>query len=220
MKIFLNSFVPLVYTRHGVNAVNTYGFPEFIDGSCRREPDFQNPLPAITQLCRPGKLLPRLSCGDLVVYIAKKGYYGLNYPHWKFIAIIEVIDKLDNHQIAETFYLNNSLTVSQNIMCSSTAPYAYDQTHGLCGNLNKIRIPATIIRLWNHEYMTRSINYPEVAITKVYENHIYLNNPPIINEDIMRKIFGRLPVTQNPPYITAAELKNLLVNCTNSLAQV
>ena len=69
MEVFLNTFIPLAYNEFGRSNARSHNLPPFIDGSCRREPDFQNPFPAITQLCRPGKLVPRLSVGDLVIYL-------------------------------------------------------------------------------------------------------------------------------------------------------
>jgi hypothetical protein len=47
---FYNSFRPLLNTREGRAAIERFGLPPFIDGSCRREPDFQSEFPSISGL--------------------------------------------------------------------------------------------------------------------------------------------------------------------------
>jgi len=205
MKIFLNSFAPLCITPQGITAAATYSLPLFIDGSCRREPDFQNPNPAITQLCRPLKLVPRLSIGDLVIYITKLGRYGTKLPHWKFIGILEVIDIQPDHNTASLFYTSKSLPISQNLMCPLTIPFPFNMTHGLCGFKPNGLSHSRIITLWNNGYQGRANDYPQVAITRTWEKQLFLVNPPIITREMMVRIFKRIPVTQNPPYVTDEE---------------
>lgn len=57
-KIKLNSFRPLCSTQLELEAIEKYKLPPFIDASCRREPDFQNPLPSISALCRQVSFAP------------------------------------------------------------------------------------------------------------------------------------------------------------------
>jgi len=205
MAIFLNSFTPLATNKTGRASANKYNLPLFIDGSCRREPDFENTNPAITQLCRPTKLVTRLSKKDLVIYITKLSRYGTKQAHWKLISILEIIDIVPDHNSALTYYTNNKIPVSQNIICNSTTPYPLDYTHGINEN-NKNNTDANkVIRRWNAGYIYRAKQYPEVAITKVWNNVLYLNNPPKINHQMMNDIFGRIPGTQNPPKITNDE---------------
>ena len=71
--IKLNSFRPLCGTILGVEAISKYKFPPFIDASCRREPDFQNPFPSISALCRQGQFAPHLRKDDIVVYMTVGG---------------------------------------------------------------------------------------------------------------------------------------------------
>ena len=47
-KAYLVSYRPLSYNAYGRAAVYKYDLPPFIDGSCRREPDFESPFPSIT----------------------------------------------------------------------------------------------------------------------------------------------------------------------------
>jgi hypothetical protein len=208
MNVYLNTFKPICITRFGRKAITTFGLNPFIDGSCRREPDFENPYPAITQLCRPSKLVPRLSIGDLVIYLTIKGNYGDPTTHWKFIAILEVISIQLTHCCAANYYLANNIPISQNIICNQTIPFPIEMTHGSTGfkhgNLN----PYQIIKKWNWEYIKRAINFPEVAITRVWKNHLYLNNPPKITHEMMMNIFNRISGTQTPPKLKNTEWEN------------
>ena len=208
MAVYLNTFIPICFNGFGRNNAIAHGLPLFIDGSCRREPDFQNPFPAITQLCRPGKLVTRLSIGDLVIYLSKVGNYRNPPAHWNLIGILKVINLPINHSSAANYYLRNNIPVSQNIICNHTTPFPLNMTHGLSGfphgNLN----PNRIISIWDNGYISRSNNYPKVAITSVWDEHLYLNNPAQITHQMMMDIFNRIPGTQNPPRLTDVEWNN------------
>lgn len=205
MAVFLNSFIPLAYNRFGRESAKRNNLPLFIDGSCRREPDFQNPLPAITQLCRPGKLVTRLNVGDLVIYITKLGKYSKSTPHWNFIGILEVIDLAQDHIQAETYYNNKEIKVSQNIICNQTKAFPLDMTHGKSGFNHRSLPSQRIISIWNCCYVKRANDYPMVAITKVWDGNLNLTDPPEITREMIMNIFKRVPGTQTPPEISDRE---------------
>tara|TARA_R110002072_G_scaffold75624_1_gene177865 strand:+ start:8560 stop:9213 length:654 start_codon:yes stop_codon:yes gene_type:complete len=215
MNVYLNTFIPLAVNKFGRKNANAHNLPPFIDGSCRREPDFQNPFPAISQLCRPKKLVPRLSIGDYVIYITKQGRYGKPSVHWNFIAILEVVDFAQDHKQAEAYYLNNKLPISQNIICNQTSPFSLNKTHGWCGFNPDNLTPEKIIVQWNEVYVERAKANEKTAITKVWQNHLYLHNPPMITHQKMKEVFGRIPGTQNPPKLKIDEwmkFENLILN--------
>ena len=208
MSVFLNSFIPICINGFGIKNITENKLPNFIDGSCRREPDFQNLYPAITQLCRPGKLVPRLSVGDLVIYLTKLGNYGNPPAHWNFISILEVLSLQLNHCSAANYYLANNIPIAQNIICNHTAPFTLNMTHGLSGFPNGNLNPNRIISIWNNSYISRANNFSKVAITRVWKGHLHLNNPPQITRQMMMNIFDRIPGTQNPPKLTDVEWDN------------
>ena len=51
MRIYLSSFYPLICTNKGRKAVEEFNLPPYIDGSCRREPDFENEYPVKENKC-------------------------------------------------------------------------------------------------------------------------------------------------------------------------
>lgn len=208
MAVFLNSFTPLAVNKFGRAAAALHNLPLHIDGSCRREPDFENSKPAITQLCRPTKLVTRLNKNDLVIYITKLGRYGTKKAHWKLISILEVIEVVPDHNSALAYYTQNKIPVSQNIMCESTSPFPLDYTHGINENNKNNTDAVRVIEKWNIGYMYRAKHYLEVAITQVWNDVLYLDNPPIINHQMMTSIFGRIPGTQNPPKLSNVEWQN------------
>ena len=207
MAIFLNSFTPLATNKFGRLVSGKYKIPLFIDGSCRREPDFENPNPAITQLCRPGKLVTRLNKGDIIIYITKIGKYGTKIEGWRLISILEVVEIKQSHKEACDYYLKKGIPVSQNIICSKTKPFPLDKTHKINDNVRVYSDENEIIRRWNAGYEIRARRYPEVAITKIWNNVLFLNTPPNIDRNTMTYIFGRIPGTQTPPEITNNEWK-------------
>lgn len=209
MAVFLNSFTPLAVNKIGRASATKYNMPLFIDGSCRREPDFENSKPAITQLCRPTKLVTRLSNNNLIIYITKLGSYGTKQAHWKLISILEVISIVPDHNSALNYYLNNKIPVSQNIICNNAnESFALDKTHRICGFDTIGLTPEAIITQWDHNYTFRANNFSQVAITKAWRNTLNINNPLTITRQMMISIFGRIPGTQNPPRLSDIEWQN------------
>jgi hypothetical protein len=51
-RCFLATFRPFTYTAGGRRAVQEYGLPSFIDGTCRREPDVESSFPSVLAACR------------------------------------------------------------------------------------------------------------------------------------------------------------------------
>lgn len=83
-QIFLATYRPLCGTRAGREAVAQYGIAPFVDGSCRREPDFENDRPSITALCRGSMFAPRLQKDHRIAYVTKRGNYGnVQESHWR-----------------------------------------------------------------------------------------------------------------------------------------
>lgn len=217
--IRLNSFRPLCMTEIGMRAVRDYGYPPFIDASCRREPDFQNEYPSITALCRQEKFAPILCPNDIVVYISVKGKWLTDFDHYRLIAILVVTDKKQSHSAAAMWYRNKKIELPSNCMVNDNLPYEFHETAGnyekktdirkfLCyENEKQKQIGKRRIEIWNGEYLNKSKKWGDFVITKPI--FIELNNPPILTDDDMKKIFGRVPNTRNPNKITKEELKEL-----------
>ena len=129
--IRLNSYKPLCINEFGQIAVTKYGFPPFIDASCRREPDFENTFPSITALCRKGKFAPQLREKDIIVYITVQGKYQnaeIKESHNRLVSIVQIIKVCKNHQTAAEWYLNNNLPIPSNCMIEENPPKQFDQT--------------------------------------------------------------------------------------------
>lgn len=199
MNISFTSYYPLICTKQGKAAVDKYNLKPYIDGSCRREPDFENPYPAITGLCRPG-FVERLFEGDLVIYTTNLQGIGVK----KFISIFEVIATYDSHELAKEWYIKNNISIPNNLIVNETRPFPLEYTHRRtscsdCGH--------DIVEEWDKGYLERSILFPKVAICKTWKNPIDLDNPSDISIEDLLFIFNRIPGTRNPPYLSNDEWK-------------
>ena len=114
---YLVTYRPLLQTRLGRQAVKEHGLPRFIDGSCRREPDFESAYPSITALCRGSRFAPRLHPGDHVIYITTKGsYLGRRERHWRLTSVLQVLHRFASHEQAASWYRERNLALPSNCM--------------------------------------------------------------------------------------------------------
>lgn len=207
MTICLNTYEPLVFTGAGRKACEKYGFPPFVDSSCRREPDFESEYPSITALCRKSKFAPRREKGDRIIYLSCKGRYAFipespRESHWRFVAILEVICHLESHQDAADWYEARNLRLPYNCMVQGTKPFCLDQT---CPLPSK---EFSSLHAWDQSYWDTAQTYPVFLICEA--RYLNLKDPPALTEEMMSDIFGRLVGTQNPYcQITQQQLNKL-----------
>jgi hypothetical protein len=104
MSIYLATYRPLISTPEGQRAVVRFNIPPYVDGSCRREPDFECEFPSISALCRGELFAPHLNEGDEIVYITTKDFYGEAFRHWRVVAGLKVLKRFASHPDAATWY--------------------------------------------------------------------------------------------------------------------
>lgn len=218
-RYYLNTYRPLCKTKFGRQAILKYSLLPFIDGSCRREPDFESEFPSITAICRVDKFVPRLWPGDKIVYLTVQGNYmhELN-PHYRLVSVLEVVERFENHGDAAKWYRNKNFKLPNNCLVDNNAPMSVEYTLG--------SIPEKIIRRfdkypnnqknvalgkylseWDNEYWERVKKCSIFIVCKKY--YLELNEPKIIYPEEIRKIFNRIPGTQNPPQISKDDFKSL-----------
>jgi len=202
-RAFLVSYRPLCRTSAGREAIQSYGLRPYIDGSCRREPDFESARPTITCLCRGGLFAPRLRVGDRVAYISKQGVYSEGDPHWRLTALLEVRQRFESHFSAAAWFRQEGLSVPRNCMVDETAPVPLHLTDGeIPTNLRRHRDRLSseqIIQLWDKAYAARANAHPIVVVCAT----LFLNvqtPPKILRQDWLNWL-GRVPMTRNPPQI-------------------
>lgn len=188
-KKYLSSFYPLNSTSAGKKAVAKCKLPPFIDGSCRREPDFENEFPCITGLCRPG-FAEKLNIEDVIVYVTNKKGIGSR----KVIAVLGVIKVFANHREAADWYIKKNKSIPNNIMVDETKPFDLDNTHKKMGWEAWIT-SANSLQKWNEGYEDRASKYPKVVqCTILYRE---LNTPIALDQTKFR----RKLIAQNPPIL-------------------
>ncbi len=215
-RIKLNSFRPLCLTKSGLNAIKEYNLSPFIDASCRREPDFENPYPSISALCRQGSFAPHLKVDDVIVYMTigrkfqpfKKGYH--------LVSILQVKEVYETHEIAKNEYLNSDLPIPSNCMVSNNPPNDFVKTGGNFTSklrekqfLNKTdiekgKIGKRIIKIWDAEYLNKSKKWK--CFVKTEPLFVNVDNPPLISNLDFNHIFGKIPNTRTPNLIAEKQL--------------
>ena len=203
--IYLNSFRPLCSTPSGRAAITEYGLPPFIDGSIRRDPDFELEFTSVTALCRKGKFAPKLCVGDRIVYLTCKGMYvGPAERHRRLVSVLQVCHKLDSHVAAQEWYEEHGQPVPSNCMVEGNLPRPYDQSSQ--------QFPSHAA--WDREYRTRASNDPVFLVcVPLFKG---LGTPPVVTDQDLFSVFGRIPGTQHAPNITVTEYDDLIALAVKS----
>ena len=209
---YLNSFKPLCYYKQGREAIKKFDLPPFIDASCRREPDFQNPLPSISALCRGAGFAPRLREGDKVIYMTVKGnYLSETTRHWRLVAVLEVIKRFESHKEAAQSYLESNLPLPNNCMVTGNVHSSYEMSGGMSADrFGGAADDEELVRKWDASYKVRSRKYGAFLACKA--DYLELYNPPILTDGFMLDTFGRIPPTLTPPPISEEQFEALITN--------
>ena len=193
---FLVSYKPLVMNGRGKTAIRRFGFPPYVDHSCRREPDFESEFPSITAMCRRYNFAPRLNEWDVAVYITTKGKYSRDLErHWRLTAILRVIKRFKSHRRASKWYQNRGLELPSNCMVRANPPLGLDKTS------NPDRLSR--VQSWDALYWIRSREIGVFLVCRPLFLDLY--DPPVVTEQMMYTAFGRVPGTRTPPKISDME---------------
>lgn len=218
-KVLLNTYQPLCLTNYGKKAISEFNISPYVDGSCRREPDFESLFPSITALCRGRACAPRLQVGDIIVYLTVKRKYEEEKPnHRKLVSILKVIKRFNNHQEGARWYKRKNLPIPSNCLIENNPPLEIKYTLGL-GHREMKRLDefesnrkAKIMRLklqgWDNEYWEKVNRYPVFLVTEAI--YLNLNEPPSLFDEDLIGVFGKIPMTRTPPIIEQNELEKLL----------
>lgn len=200
-RAFLSSYRPICGNRAGRLAIQNYNIPKFVDGSCRREPDFESSYPSLSAVCRAGKFVARLKEEDHIIYMTHKGkYFSERERHWRLVAVLKVIKRFESHSEAANWYRQNNCALPSNCIVDVNPPYSLDKTdrHGNWRDVDA----------WDRFYRRRVRRCGVFLVCKPL--YVELSNPPMISPKYMQKVFGRKPITRNPPSITWEQYDGLL----------
>lgn len=206
-NLYLNTYAPLVATASGRAASETHGLLPFVDGSIRREPDLQHPMPSISCLCRGSKFAPRLRPDDRVIYMTKKARYGHPQRHWRMTAVLRVSRMFESHARAAAWYAENGLCVPSNCMVEGNPPNPLDHSHRQ--NTNKHLPDTKFLQRWDAGYRFRSKqNGTFVACEPLWVDLTW--NAVAVHEEDLQHVFGKVPATRNPGALPIMFLEPLL----------
>ncbi|HEX2062061.1 MAG TPA: hypothetical protein VHK90_15065 [Thermoanaerobaculia bacterium] len=213
-RAFLTTYRPICRTRAGRAAAARFGFPSYVDGSCRREPDFESDFPSITALCRASKFAPRLREGDRIAYVTKRGAYDDLPAHWRLVALLRVVARCESHDAAAAWYAEKGLPLPRNIMVRGNPPLTLLQTDGVIPTDLRGMSPDAIIRHWDARYRKRARTWPMVLICEA--EYRELHHPPIVEISDWMNWTGAIPMTRNPPEISSELWERLLQRAMGS----
>jgi hypothetical protein len=216
-KHYLSSYRPLCRHAAGRRAANARGLAPFVDGSCRREPDFEASYPSISAICRSGNFAPRLHKGDRVAYYAVKARYAAHaIRHRRLVALVEVLERFESHDDAAVWYTSRGLPLPSNLLVPGNAPKPLEDTnHEPPGNLKQLMsrmAPGKVVELWDAQYRRRALKWGVVLVCRPIWLELWI--PPVLSEPTLQQIFGRVPGTRTPPAIQAVEFERLRVFAT------
>ena len=216
VQSYFVGFNPMLSNELGIAAIDKYGFPPYVDGSCRREPDFEHCKPIITALCRVGHFAPRLRPGDAVFYLNN---IGTRKPllEYHLVAVLRVVLRASSHEKAADKYHNAGLKLPSNCMVDNNAPYDYDQTIGpplgkegtdmgerfVDAVLTNNVIRATgLLKGWDRQYNDIAHNSDRTQLKGVAftsPHYLELHNPKVASREMLKSIFdGKVPNLLNP----------------------
>ncbi|EYF08174.1 hypothetical protein [Chondromyces apiculatus] len=238
MTEYLVVFQPLCINGAGKKAILKHGYPPFVDGSCRREPDLQSDFPSISALCRRGKFAPRLKEGDRVAYLTvKRAWDDSSSRHWRLVAWLEVHEAFEDHRKAAAWYKKNDLVLPRNCMAPDNPPLPLDHTINtvpknerspvsgkLRGNArvvtpdgplrrtSKHSIQRTAagdaLKVWDQFYKDRADEHGNFLACKLLWKE--LHEPPRVTEEDFREVFEHVPGLQNPGAYEKGEVTKLV----------
>jgi hypothetical protein len=194
-------------------AAQRHEIPPFVDGSCRREPDFQSQFPSITATCRAGKFAPRLRVGDRIAYLTVRGrYLDSQTLAWRFVAVLRVTHRFDSHQAAAEWFRGQSLPLPSNCFVEGNPPMPFELTNGNPPPTIKAHIadwkPERVVRLWDASYRSRIASWPAFLVTRC--EFLELRHPPEVRASDFLTTLGKIPATLNPPIVDCRKFSELL----------
>jgi hypothetical protein len=212
---YLCSYCPIIINVKGRLTVQRTGLPPFIDGSCRREPDFEAAFPSISALCRAGKFAPRLRPGDRVAYITRRSMYDGEIG-WALVALLRILHRFESHQAAAEWYGSRGYPFPSNCLVKDNPPKPLDQTHQIVPRevfegIGRVLNPDRVIRKWDGGYKQRAKTWGTFLVCEA--NYLELWHPPILRKKDFFTIFGRMPGTQNPGALRPREFAALEERC-------
>ena len=213
-RIFLTTYHPLIIRKEGQIAAQAYNLPPFVDASCRREPDFEHPVPSISAICHAAGFAPRLNVGDTAVYLTvKRTHQGIKPTHWRLTSILRVIKRFETHREAADWYESQGLNLPSNCLVRGNPPLPLDITVGHYKDPKQGYVKAKRVEDWDINYQARARKWGTFLACESLFTELW--NPPLISTIDAAAIFdkGRILSTQTPPVITDQEFMRLKHVC-------
>lgn len=195
---FLATYHPIGLKKRVRELALQKGIPPFVDGSCRREPDFEHRYPSITSLCRGLRFARRLHLDDYVVYLTVQGTYPPKRDvHWRLVAVLRVREILSDHALAAAWYARQGLRLPYNCIVPGNRPLPLVMTDRSWSSVHD----------WDVRYRKRAKDSGVFAVCDPV--YCELDEPPIVTRKDFTQVFDGIPATLTPPRIERRQFHDL-----------
>jgi hypothetical protein len=131
---------------------------------------------------------------------------------WRLVAVLVVERRFESHARAADWYRAQRLSLPSNCMVADNPPLAFGLTNQrppaeVAARIKEGLDPVRAIRLWDATYADRAKKCGVFLACRA--EFLNLHNPPILRRADLVRVFGRVPITQNPPAITNREYDEL-----------
>ena len=117
-------------------------------------------------------------------------------------AILKVVEIYPDHSTAASWYREHDVPLPNNCIVPGNPPFSWDETAGV-NSKDFTNVPE-----WDAFYQARSRRIPVFVRTE--KMFCELHQPPVLSNNMLIDIFGRIPRTQTPPTITQAQFDKVL----------
>ena len=118
--------------------------------------------------------------------------------------LLRVVHRFESHNAAATWYRGEGLPLPSNCMVEANPCFPYDMTAGTqARRFGGITDNDELLRRWDLSYRLRTRR--NGVFLACESEFVSLDDPPIVTEENLFQIFGRVPATRTPPAITEAQ---------------
>ena len=140
---------------------------------------------------------------DVVVYMTRTGDYDIYSTGRRVLtAVLEVEEIYPTHEAAAQWYRAKGMTLPSDCMVAGNPPFRWEQTAGVNSR------DFDNVAEWDAFYQARAERIPVFIRTQALFCEIH--HPPVVTNEMLVKVFGKILHTQTPPTLTEKQLEELL----------
>jgi hypothetical protein len=125
-----------------------------------------------------------------------KRRYGSAQPHQRLTAVLRVLETFHSHVTGAAWYADRGLDLPSNCLVANNPPKPLEQSAGACRSKAKACGRPNWME-WDELYRERIREHGAFAVCEPLFRDLSWN-APVVSDDALVEVFGRLPPTRNP----------------------